>query len=178
MILVRHGESAFNAVYSTTRIDPGIRDPALTAAGRAQARVAGERLARHTVRRVVTSPYTRALETAEIVAAALGAPVTVEPLVRERRGFTCDIGSPRSVLSARWPHLSFAHLDEEWWPPAVEDDAALAARCAAFRETASAWSDWAEVAVVTHWGFLLELTGRSVQNGETVRFQPDPRAAR
>ncbi|MFQ5957802.1 MAG: histidine phosphatase family protein [Alphaproteobacteria bacterium] len=37
MILLRHGESAFNVVYSATRIDPGIRDPRLTEAGRRRA---------------------------------------------------------------------------------------------------------------------------------------------
>ena len=36
MILVRHGQSEFNAVYSVTRVDPGIPDPQLTDIGRAR----------------------------------------------------------------------------------------------------------------------------------------------
>ena len=34
MLLIRHGQSEFNVVYSVTRVDPGIRDPLLTATGR------------------------------------------------------------------------------------------------------------------------------------------------
>ena len=36
MILMRHGESEFNVVYKKTRVDPGIRDPKPTDAGRKQ----------------------------------------------------------------------------------------------------------------------------------------------
>ena len=81
MLLIRHGQSEFNVVYSATRVDPGIRDPRLTDAGRAQARAAGERLAGEGVRRLLASPYTRALETAEIIAGVLDVPITVTPLV-------------------------------------------------------------------------------------------------
>jgi len=35
MILVRHGQSEFNAAFNVTRIDPGIRDPKLTRMARA-----------------------------------------------------------------------------------------------------------------------------------------------
>ncbi len=35
MLLIRHGQSEFNVVYSVTRQDPGIRDPKLTVEGRA-----------------------------------------------------------------------------------------------------------------------------------------------
>ena len=37
MILIRHGQSEFNVVYGKTRVDPGIRDPRLTALGERQA---------------------------------------------------------------------------------------------------------------------------------------------
>ena len=84
MILLRHGQSRFNVVYSTTRVDPGIEDPVLTPAGKQQAAEAGDRLAAHELRRIVASPYTRTLHTAQIVSEAVGLPVSVEPLVREQ----------------------------------------------------------------------------------------------
>ncbi len=37
---------------------------------------------------------------------------------------------------------------------------------------AAAWHDWRAVAVVSHWGFLLRLTGRSFANAEHSPFDP------
>ncbi len=172
MILLRHGQSAFNVVYSSTKVDPGIRDPGLTELGRRQADEATQALAGRAVRRVVTSPYSRALETAEIIATALTLPVTVEPLVRERRLFVCDIGSPRSEIAERWPGFDFDRLDEVWWPSATESESALLARCARFRELAAAWPDRDQVVVISHWGFISALTGVSAHNAEIVPFEP------
>ena len=70
MILLRHAESEFNVHYSRTRVDPGIRDPELTALGREQAHGAARALDGRAIARLITSPYTRALQTAEIVARA------------------------------------------------------------------------------------------------------------
>src|SRR5579863_2681692 len=100
MILIRHGQTEFNRVFSATRRDPGIRDPDLTAVGRRQAAALAEALARlpgPPPRRLVASPYRRALETAEIIAAPHSLTVTVEALVAERCVFACDIGSPRAA---------------------------------------------------------------------------------
>ena len=60
MILIRHGQSEFNVVYGKTRIDPGIRDPKLTALGKRQARAAAETVHEMGIRQLITSPYTRA----------------------------------------------------------------------------------------------------------------------
>lgn len=172
MLLLRHGQSAFNAVYSVTRVDPGIPDPELTEDGRRQAAEAAERLASHPVRRIITSPYTRALQTAEIVAGRLGVPVTVNADVRERYGFACDIGTHRTHLSSRWPALAFDHLPERWWPEAEEPEPALEQRCIAFRKIMCDIPDWRHVAVVTHWGFIRGLTGRTVGTGEILCYDP------
>ena len=48
----------------------------------------------------------------------------------------------------------------------------FAHRCRRFREAVAALEDWPEVLVVTHWGVIRGLTGRSVSNGEWVRFDP------
>ena len=100
MILLRHGQSEFNAAFNATRVDPGIPDPRLTEEGKRQARAAALALAAHPVERLIASPYTRALETAEIVAGELGLPIEVHLLVREHCLFHCDIGSPRSAGSS------------------------------------------------------------------------------
>jgi len=173
MILLRHGQSEFNVIYGATRRDPGIRDPRLTDEGRRQARAAAERLRGAGLAGLVASPYTRALETAEIVAAALDLPIAVEPMVGERAAFVCDLGSDPASLKARWPHLSLDHLAECWWPPLEESEEQLLARCARFRSEMSARTDWHQIGVVTHWGFIRGLTGLTVPNGTLVRCNPD-----
>jgi broad specificity phosphatase PhoE len=84
MILLRHGQSEFNLHFTATRRDPGIEDPKLTPLGHQQARDAAAALRHEGIRRIVTSPYTRALQTVAPLARSLEVPVIVNPLVRER----------------------------------------------------------------------------------------------
>ncbi len=177
MILIRHGQSYFNLHYGATRVDPGIPDPELTEAGRQQALAALETLRPRAVKRVIASPYTRALETAHIIAGALGLPIAVEPLVRERAAFTCDIGTPPAELARRWPRLSFHHLEERWWGHGEESEASLHERCLRFRARMAASPDWPEVAVISHWGFIRALTGETLLNGAYLAFDPTLPAA-
>jgi broad specificity phosphatase PhoE len=177
MLLIRHGQSEFNVVYSVTRVDPGIRDPLLTATGRAQARAAAEALAGEGLARLIASPYTRALETAEIIAEILDLPITVDARVGERAAFACDIGSPIAQLRARWPRLTLDHLDDVWWPEHEESEAALDRRCEGFRSAMALAEDWASAGIVTHWGFIRSLTGLTVPNGAVLRIDPTRREA-
>jgi broad specificity phosphatase PhoE len=177
MLLVRHGQSEFNAAFSVTRIDPGIPDPKLTEEGRRQAVQAAEMLRGAGVRRLIASPYRRALETATIIADSLGLEVTIDALVRERAAFHCDIGTSPVALRTMFPRYRFDHLEDPWWHDHVgtgiaETEEALAARGVAFRTAMAAVTDWAEVAVVTHWGFIRTLTGKPVTNCEIVRIDP------
>jgi broad specificity phosphatase PhoE len=173
MILVRHAESEWNERFSQTKVDPGIPDPALTARGRTQAAALAGKLAAAGVARLIVSPYRRALETAAIVVQSLGLPVTIEPLVRERCFFSCDIGSQPADLSALWPALDFAHLSPHWWGQPPESEAALAERCAQFRHRTAALADLAQVAVITHWGFIRAFSGQEVPNATLVRWLAD-----
>ena len=170
MILMRHGQSEFNLHFTATRRDPGIADPRLTPEGQAQADRAAEALGGLDIRHIVASPYTRALQTAAPVARALGLPVRINPVVRERYHFTCDIGSPRSVLTQAWPEHDFGQLDEVWWPGATEDERSVEARAAQFRAEMETLGEWEHTLVVSHWAFLLTLTGSSLENGQWIRL--------
>jgi broad specificity phosphatase PhoE len=172
MILIRHGQSLFNAAYNRTRIDPGIPDPGLTDAGRAQIAATAEALIGVGLRLVVASPYTRAIETAAILAERLDLPIAIEPLVRERAAFTCDIGSPRAALERRWPGLDFGALEDEWWHRGEEPEDMLLRRCHGFRGLMRGRADWPFVAIVSHWAFIRGLTGHELQNGQFLRFDP------
>ena len=172
MILLRHGQSEFNLHFTTTRKDPGIPDPKLTPLGHEQAEAAAEALANAGIRRIMASPYTRALQTAAPVASRLGLPVIVNPVVRERYAFTCDVGSPRSALAQTWPGLDFSPIEEIWWPDVNEPADQVVQRAALFRAEMAALPDWSDTLVVCHWGFIMSMTGLSVQNGEWLRVDP------
>jgi glucosyl-3-phosphoglycerate phosphatase len=176
LLLVRHGQSEFNVAFSATRVDPGIPDPVLTALGQAQAEQVADSLRAARVTRLVASPYTRTLETATIIASLLKVPVAIEPLVRERAAFACDIGSAPTTLAQRFPDLSFAHLDDPWWHDHIglgiaESETSLAARCDAFRRAMRDALDWDRVAVITHWGFIRAMTGQSAGNCAVLRLE-------
>jgi broad specificity phosphatase PhoE len=172
MILMRHGQSEFNLHFTATRRDPGIEDPRLTPLGQAQAEAAAEAFRHEGITQILASPYTRALQTAAPAARVLGLRVQVHPGVRERFHFTCDIGSRRNVLQAAWPEHDFQHLDEVWWPGATETVESVQARAAQFRAEIAAGGEWSTTLVVSHWAFLLALTGESLENGAWIRLHP------
>lgn len=191
MIVLRHCQSEFNLHFSLTRRDPGLVDPGLTAEGLAQAEAAATALCGHRITRIVSSPYRRALQTAAPLAARLGVGITVTSLVRERYAFACDIGSPRLLLQRDWPGIDFSALDGDWWHdvtagpeggppeegppekgPVVESENSVIERAGRFRAAMAGAPDHEDTVVVSHWGFLLALTGRSLENGGWLRVDP------
>ncbi len=172
MFLVRHGQSYFNLHFSETRMDPGIEDPELTPVGAEQAVAAARRLAGAALTRIIVSPYTRALQTAELIRTVHAVPVDVMPEVRERAAFVCDIGSPPELLASRFPHHDFAHLPRRWWHEGVESSEQTIARADAFRALMAARADSATTLLVSHWAFILALTGKSIDNGEILEYDP------
>jgi glucosyl-3-phosphoglycerate phosphatase len=173
MILLRHGQSEFNLHFSATRIDPGIPDPKLTPLGHEQAAAAAEALSGVPIKRIIASPYTRAMETAAPFAKRLGLPVTITPLIRERYKFACDIGSPPDVLAGAWPQHDFSDLAETWWPAHTETEEAVLERAGHFRQEMAGRPDHAETLVVTHWAFILAVTGQSLGNCEWIVVDPE-----
>jgi broad specificity phosphatase PhoE len=173
MILMRHGESEFNVVYGATRTDPGIEDPSLTEDGRAQvADAAGVLIGPEpNISRIIASPYTRALQTAHIVADTLGAPITVDPLVRERFAWTCDIGTPASDLTPRWPAVRFPPLQERWWSDQEESHDDVRERADRFHQVMADDPGHPETLVVSHWGFIRAMTGLELTNAAMVRVR-------
>ena len=172
MYLLRHGQSYFNLHFNATRTDPGIEDPELTPLGIQQAHAAAEQLAGTALTRVIVSPYTRALQTAEPVLAKYRTPVHISLAVRERKVFVCDIGSPPERLAARFPHHDFGHLPAQWWPDGMETEEQTIARAGAFRASMALRDDSTTTLLVSHWAFILALTGLSIANGELVQYDP------
>jgi broad specificity phosphatase PhoE len=173
MMIIRHAQSEWNHHFSRTRIDPGIRDPSLTDLGREQAAALIDQLADRSLSALVASPYRRTLETASIVAAALDLPISINPLVRERCVFSCDIGSEPEELTALCPTIDFTGLATGWWgePPESEDQ--VLARCARFRADHDDLLARDDVAVISHWGFIRALTGEEVENATIVHVDSE-----
>src|ERR1700722_4066033 len=173
MILLRHGQSEFNLRFTATRRDPGIEDARLTEYGHLQAEIAARALADQPITRIITSPYTRALQTAEPLARRLGLKIEIHPVVRERFGLPCDVGSSRSRLTAAWPAHDFSHIEEKWWPDEHETPDAVTGRARSFRQLMAMEPNWPETVVVSHWGFILCMTGQSIANCQTIRCDPN-----
>lgn len=176
MFLLRHGQSYFNLHFSRTRIDPGIEDPELTPFGLEQAAAAAAELAGTALTRIIVSPYTRALQTAQPFLAMRKLSVEVMHEVRERTAFVCDVGSAPDSLAARFPHHDFSHLPQQWWPCGVESPESAVERADEFRALMAARADSATTLLISHWAFILALTGQSIQNGEILEY--DPRESR
>jgi len=172
MFLLRHGQSYFNLHFTETRRDPGIEDPELTPLGHEQARSAAERLRDAGLTRIIVSPYTRALQTAQPFLALPGVSVEVMQEVRERTAFVCDIGSRPGTLAERFPHHEFGHLPGQWWHDEEESEEQTRGRANAFRAAMAARDDHETTLLVSHWGFILALTGVSVMNGQMMEYDP------
>ena len=79
--VVRHGQSTWNALGV---LQGQRRDIPLTALGRRQASDAADRLAGCGATAVLTSDLLRAVQTAEVVARRVGAPIELRPELREQ----------------------------------------------------------------------------------------------
>ena len=97
--LVRHGETEWNRV----RRIQGVSDIPLNDTGRAQAAALGDILVGHNFDLIVSSPLSRADETAIIIAQRLGmpAPITVPDLIERNYGEA--EGSSGAELDRRYP---------------------------------------------------------------------------
>ncbi|HEY4402899.1 MAG TPA: histidine phosphatase family protein [Acidimicrobiia bacterium] len=147
LLLVRHGESTWNAVSRWQ----GQADPPLSPFGERQAEDAGARLAEiATITAVWASNLVRARRTGDLIAQRLGiAQVREEPLLRER-----DVGAwsglTRDEIEERWP----GYLAARRSPPDFEGDDELLARTRAGLAAAVDGTGSGEVLVVTHGGVI------------------------
>jgi broad specificity phosphatase PhoE len=152
LLLIRHGESEGNRDRTFTRTP----DVPLTETGREQARAAAEWLAaRHRPVRVVTSPFARARETAEILAARLGLPVAVEDDLRER-SYGALAGQPYAVVRRGLDYDPAAYW--LWCPPGGgENLVAVARRAGAALDRVARSAPRDDVVVVSHGAVMVAL---------------------
>lgn len=147
ILLARHGQSEWNAAGRWQ----GQADPPLSALGRAQARLAAERVGAVDV--IVASDLQRALATAAIIADALGVgPVVVDEGLRERDAGEWS-GLTRDEIEQAWP----GYLDSRRKPPGFEPDEPFRARTRAALDRLHDAYEGAELLVVSHGGVIYGL---------------------
>ncbi|MEH6836698.1 MULTISPECIES: histidine phosphatase family protein [Falsihalocynthiibacter] len=110
---IRHGQSEFNATFKGID-DPMIFDAPLTKFGLAQAKTARDKASRLGITRVITSPFTRAIQTAQTIFGGIS-PIEVQHGHHELLLHSCDIGRHPHELKVDFPNLSFDHLPRSWW---------------------------------------------------------------
>lgn len=175
IVLIRHGQSTFNEHYERTGEDPGHFDARLTPLGQQQAAEARHLLADQHFDVIISSPLTRALQTANLIFADRHVPVHVTCRHRERLESSCDVGRSPAHLKSDFPHLDFDHLDDPWWhhepshpsPFAREPEAAFKGRVQAFG-TWLATHGARRIAVVGHGTFFHAMLGRWLRNCEVA----------
>lgn len=175
---IRHGQSEFNAAYIDGDKDPMIFDAPLTDKGRRQAEEAKALVAKLGIRQVITSPLTRAIQTALCIFDNI-APITVAARHRELLIHSCDVGRPPRDLQRDFPTLSFTHLSDRWWHHgpengdgiSVEPEDVFLQRIAAFERSLAQIKD-RPLAIVGHGNAFKALIGRTMENCEIHRYQP------
>lgn len=153
-----------------------IFDAPLTEMGRLQALKARQEAMTLGVRQVITSPLTRAIQTALLIFDGY-ASIKVVAGHRELLSHSCDVGRPPSVLQAEFPSLSFDHLDDTWWHqgPANENGVSVEPRNLFQQRIQQFALDLSRIserplAVVGHGDTFRELAGISMENCEIRRF--------
>ena len=155
LYLARHGETEWNRIGRWQ----GATDIPLSDVGRAQARLLADRLRDRRIARVHASQLSRALETAQIIAARLGAPApTADPRLRER-GYGAFEGLTREECAERFPGVWEQYLaDRRAVPPGAEPQAEVIERItAAMTEIATLAEGQSEseaILVVSHGGAI------------------------
>jgi broad specificity phosphatase PhoE len=139
IFLLRHAESVSNAARVVQ-----LPDVPLSPTGREQAERLARRLAADGVARILSSDLRRAVETAEALHRATGAPLALDPGLQER-----NYGDVRGVAYAE---LDVDIFGPDYAPPGGETWAAFHARVDAAwaRVVATAATTPGHLAVVTH----------------------------
>jgi broad specificity phosphatase PhoE len=159
VLILRHGASTWNAEGRWQ----GWLDSPLTAEGEAQAAARARELAHAGIlpRAIYTSDLSRALRTAEILAAHLECPVLPDDGFRERHGGEWQ-GHTRDEIDAGWPGMRVAwRRGELTAPPGGETDAEVLERVDVALTRALAHVGNGELVVVTHHGVLRTVSVRA-----------------
>lgn len=163
LLLVRHGESTWNAAG---RMQGQTAAPALTDRGRRQALEAGAQLVARGAERLLTSDLVRAQQTAAIIGTTLRLEPEPNPLLRERHYGTWQGSDSADAIRAT------RSLPDHEPVPGGESLLDVRERWATL--LAAMQGIRGPVVVVTHGNFIVEATGGPLpENGSVTWLQLD-----
>lgn len=169
---IRHAEGEHNAAYNAghPKLAFRIHDPPLTKRGRAQAQLVKQQLSDQHFSFVVVSPLSRALETAAIIFGDRKIPIMVMPELSEHcLGPNCLL-SRIEELKEKFPNVVFTNLVPAHQKALTNESREFFMKRV---EIFSAWikkQSFSKIALVSHGGFLRELTGRDFANAEVYHL--------
>ena len=202
VIMVRHGTTVMNEYLSKFPYgasgfrDPGLYDTRLSPNGELQAhRIRKKYLERlpndfDKVELIVSSPLTRALQTAEILfgdgVLSKDIPRLALPIASERVWLSSDIGRSSNVLRHEFPEWDFSQVPENSWWYDIDASKYVEWRPSGqylhpgepsieFRNRMSTLKAWLlsrpeeHIILVAHWGVFYALTGRSLKNCDVYK---------
>jgi broad specificity phosphatase PhoE len=197
--IVRHGQGVHNTVRDADENDPLLRDAKLTIRGQQQSVVLGQGVLNlSTVGLVMASPLRRSVHTALLAFSSVlnkryflsseggvsgGIDLILDPRLQETDAALYNTGSTGEELHAEWPNLDTAMLVAPWPEKSgVFDpsDEAVKQRAADLRQELwrrlnglAAQPAKRDIVVVSHGGFVQELTGDMnlvIDNGKFKAF--------
>ena len=169
LFLVRHGEAQYD-LAEQRRLIGGMRDfVPLTACGRQQADQAACQLLGCNINKILSSPMTRAMETAHIISSRLQVPLAVEFDLHEwlpDLRFTYD---NTAFVRAQTAEM---HKSGGEWPPGVSCSWEPLSRVRERVQTAlRKHAGDSPLAVTMHGMVIFALTGQSVGTGQIVEYE-------
>ncbi len=167
LFLIRHAQSQNNALPQAQRVE----DPALTRIGHEQSRRLASQMAELQLTRIITSPFLRAMQTAEHLHEATGIAPEVRTALHEKGGCVAGArfgqmngqpGMTRQQIAAQFPDYQIAsEIDGYgWWGSAPFETLQQATRRAQrlWTDTRREFGETDQrVAYVMHGDFLLLL---------------------
>lgn len=167
LFLIRHAQSANNAKPASQRVE----DPPLTELGHTQCTHLARRVTALGIDRLITSPFRRALQTAEYLRRATGVAPSVQVELHESGGCVAGVEPPAMVGRPGLTRAEILHeypqydvdpvIDGQgWWrsQPYESDEEALQRAARLLASTQARWGSTDQrVVYVTHGGFTMQL---------------------
>ncbi len=164
---VRHGETQYD-LAEARKLKGGMRDLVpLTAKGREQALGAAEQLSGLPISRIITSPMTRAMETAHIIAREIGLPLTVEFDLHE---WLPDL--THNYDSSQFSRQQSAEMEShggEWPDGETRSWEPLSHLRERVRGVLARYQGDEPIAVVAHGTLIYAMTGQRIATGQVLR---------
>ncbi len=128
-----------------------VGDPPLSEIGKVQAQAAAEYLKKFPLDEIISSPILRSRQTAEYISKAVGIPLVISNLLRERVNWGDDPKQPFKEFLEMWNKST---RERDWIPPVGDSSRASGQRLQKVIEEHT--KNHSQIALVTHGGIIAD----------------------